>query len=326
VDLDLAQVRAFATAAELLHFGRAAEQLAISQQALSKRVARLETTLGVRLFDRGTGLRLTEAGERFLEPARRTLAAGRHAVAAARGTRQTLRIDVWGHLYLPMRTVARVLDALPDLDVEPGAGRDLPSVAAALLRGEIDVGFGRVHRLPEHLDTGLTHRLVRLEPVDVLVGPDHPLADATELRPADLRDSVLWCPAEVARLDFLRQFADDFGITERVGGPNLGLPHFLSRLRTEPRAFSLFPADCPPLDDPGVRAIPLVDPTPLYAWSLIWRDDQRHPQLDALLGAFTEVASGSRWLEYDPEHDWLPEAAALTPLVSPVRRPPEQRR
>ncbi len=318
VDLDLAQVRAFATAAELLHFGRAAERLAISQQALSKRVARLESTLGVRLFDRGTatgrGPRLTEAGERFLEPARRTLAAGGHAVAAARGIRQGLRIDVWGHLYLPMRTVARILEALPDLDVEPGAGRDLPSVAGALLRGEIDAGFGRVHRLPEPFDTGLTHRLVRLEPLDAIVGVDHPLADAAELRPADLRDSVLWCPAQVERLDFLRQFADDFGITERTGGPNLGLPHFLSRLRTEPHAFSLLPADCPPPDDPGIRAIPLVAPTPLYAWSLIWRDDQRHPQLDALLGAFTETAGSSRWLEYDPERDWLPEAGALTPL------------
>ncbi|MGW7003217.1 LysR family transcriptional regulator [Streptomyces sp. NPDC054933] len=321
MDLDLAQVRAFVSAAESLHFGRAAEQLSISQQAVSKRIARLETTLGVRLFDRGgtagRGLRLTEAGERFLEPARRTLAAGRHAVAAALGTRQTLRIDVWGHLYLPMRTVAQVLDTMPALDVEPGAGRDLPSVAAALLRADIDAGFGRVHSLPEHLDTGLTHRLVRLEPVDAIVGTGHPLADATELRPADLRDSVLWCPAEVERLDFLQRFAADFGITGRAGGPNLGLPHFLARLRTDPRCFSLFPADCPLPDDPGIRSIPLVGPTPLYAWSLIWRDDQRHPQLDALLRGFTETAGSGRWLEYDPERDWLPEAAALGRGLAP---------
>ncbi|GIH59639.1 hypothetical protein Msi02_04560 [Microbispora siamensis] len=45
MDLDLVLVRAFAETAERLHFGRAAEHLGISQQALSKRVARLETLL-----------------------------------------------------------------------------------------------------------------------------------------------------------------------------------------------------------------------------------------------------------------------------------------
>ncbi len=46
MDLDLAQVRAFVAAADRLHFGQAAQQLAVSQQALSKRIARLESELG----------------------------------------------------------------------------------------------------------------------------------------------------------------------------------------------------------------------------------------------------------------------------------------
>jgi len=41
VDLDLAQVRAFLATADGLHFGHAAEQLSLSQQALSKRIARI---------------------------------------------------------------------------------------------------------------------------------------------------------------------------------------------------------------------------------------------------------------------------------------------
>jgi DNA-binding transcriptional LysR family regulator len=310
VDLDLTQVRSFVTAADLLHFGRAARELAITQQALSKRVARLEAALGTRLFDRdrtgGRGLRLTAEGERFLEPARAALAAGERAVSAARGAARPLRLDVWGHLFAPMRTMAPVLDALPELAVETGAGRDLPSVAAALLRGDIDAGFGRVHALPGGADAALAHRLIRFEPVDAIVGPQHPLAGAGELRPAELRDSVLWCPAEPHRLDFMGQFCDAFGITARSGGPNLGLPHFLARLRADPRTFSLFPADCPLPDDCGVRAIPLVCPVPLYAWSLIWPAHHRHPRLDALLRALTEAAAGRRWLEYSPADDWLP--------------------
>ncbi|WBP87653.1 LysR family transcriptional regulator [Kitasatospora cathayae] len=319
MDLDLGQVRAFVVTAEELHFGRAAARLGISQQGLSKRVARLEAALGVRLLERDArGVGLTGAGERFLEPARRVLVLGERAVAAVRETERPLRIDVWGHLYAPMRTLAQAVDAAPGLEVEPVPGRDLPSVAAALLRGESDAGFGRVHALPDGADAGLTHRLVRLEPVDALLSVNHPLAGRDALSPAELRGSVLRYPAAVDRLDFLTRFATRFGITGRVGSTNLGLEHFVDQVAADPSCFSLVPADSPLPDRPGVRTVPLTDPTPLYAWSLLWRIDrnvEQDGQLDCLLRAFTAEAARSRWLEYDPARDWLPDAdeAALQP-------------
>ncbi|MEU8514473.1 LysR family transcriptional regulator [Kitasatospora sp. NPDC048722] len=325
MDLDLAQVRAFVAAAEEAHFGRAAGRLGVSQQALSKRVARLEGALGVRLLDRDArGVGLTEGGRRFLEPARRVLDQGDRAVAAVTCAARPLRIDVWGHLFAPMRTVAQALDGAPGLEVDPVPGRDLPSVAAALLRGESDAGFGRVHPLPDGRDAGLTHRLVRLEPVDVLLSAGHPLAGRDVLRPADLRGSVLRYPAAVDRLDFLTRFADRFGIEERAGSTNLGLEHFVEQVRAAPGCFSLVPADVPLPDRPGVRTVPLVEPTPLYAWSLLWRTESgpgdgaaadQHPRLQPLLRAFAEEARRSRWLEYDPARDWLPgpDEAALNP-------------
>lgn len=67
MDLDLARVQAFVAVVDEAHFGRAAEALSISQQAVSKRVARLEAELGVRLLTRGAnGVTLTAAGRRFL--------------------------------------------------------------------------------------------------------------------------------------------------------------------------------------------------------------------------------------------------------------------
>jgi hypothetical protein len=54
VDLDIGQVRALVVASESGSFGRAAAQLYMSQQALSKRIARLETSLGT-LFTRSPG-------------------------------------------------------------------------------------------------------------------------------------------------------------------------------------------------------------------------------------------------------------------------------
>lgn len=303
MDLDLAQVRAFVLAAEESHFGRAAEALSISQQALSKRIARLEAGLGTALFRRtGHGVEPTGAGRRFLEPARRALAAADRAVAAVLDERRPTRVDVWGHLYAPMRTLAQVAAGSGAPPLELGHGRDLPSVAAALLRGDVDAAFGRVH---PPLPAGLTHRLVRLEPVDAVLSADHPLADEPALRPEQLRDSVLWTPAALHRLDFLHRFAERFGIRHHAEGTNLGLDGFLVDLAADPRRFSLMPADVPLPDGSRIRSVPLVEPTPLYAWSLLWCGG--NPRVDALLGALAAEAGRSRWLEYDPAEDWLPE-------------------
>ncbi|MFJ2056108.1 LysR family transcriptional regulator [Streptomyces sp. NPDC087908] len=303
MDLDVAQVRAFVRTAEELHFGRAAGTLAISQQALSKRIARLESLLGTTLLHRGgSGVRLTAAGQRFLPPARQVVAAADAAVAAVSGTEHPLRVDVWGHLYAPLRTLARIAGGVGELAL--GHGRDLPSVATALLRGDIDAAFGRVH---PPLSEGLSHRLVRLEPVDAVLSTNHPLAAEPVLRPEELRDSTLWVPGALDRLDFLRRFVDRFGIRRTTEGVNLGLAHFLAEVAGAPGSFSLMPADVPLPEVPGLRSVPLVDPTPLYAWSLLWRSGSGHAGLDGLTAACAAEAGRSRWLEYDPARDWLPE-------------------
>ncbi|MFC7894210.1 LysR family transcriptional regulator [Streptomyces sp. NPDC057381] len=309
MDLDMARVRAFVHTAEELHFGRAAGRLAISQQALSKRIARLESQLGTELFRRGgNGVHLTDAGQRFLAPARQAVDAADIAVAAVFGDDRPLRVDVWGHLYAPMRTLAQVAAHAGELVL--GHGRDLPSVTTALLHGDIDAAFGRVH---PPLPSGLAHRLVRLEPVDAVLSTDHPLAAASALRPEQLRGSVLRTPGALDRLDFLHRFVDRFGIANTATSVNLGLAHFLAEVAAEPRHFSLLPADVSLPDVPGLRSVPLVEPTPLYAWSLLWRSGNGHPGLNGLAAACAEQAGRSRWLEYDPARDWLPEPPAGGP-------------
>ncbi|MDE0626850.1 MAG: LysR family transcriptional regulator [Bryobacterales bacterium] len=54
---------AFESAARHGNFSQAARELETSQSAISRLMARLETQLGARLFERSrTGVRLTEAG------------------------------------------------------------------------------------------------------------------------------------------------------------------------------------------------------------------------------------------------------------------------
>ena len=69
--IDLVSVTQALLVAEHLSFSRAAQVLGVRQSAVSRRVRALEDKLGVSLFERdNTGVRITEAGRRFLERTR----------------------------------------------------------------------------------------------------------------------------------------------------------------------------------------------------------------------------------------------------------------
>jgi DNA-binding transcriptional LysR family regulator len=131
VDLDLAQVRALVAVVDHGHFGRAAQTLALSQQALSKRVARLESGLGRLLERRRGGVALTAAGQRFLPAARQLLEVADHAVADVRDTPAApLRADVWSEVQSPAHAVREIARAEPDVLVELSMRRDLVEAVA----------------------------------------------------------------------------------------------------------------------------------------------------------------------------------------------------
>lgn len=83
--VELRHLRYFLALAEELHFGRAAQRLAMSQPPLSVALQQLESAVGARLLDRDSkGVRLTPAGDSFRASAQALLGRFEDACAQAR--------------------------------------------------------------------------------------------------------------------------------------------------------------------------------------------------------------------------------------------------
>src|ERR1700746_2506606 len=75
--MELRHLRYFVAVGEEQHYGRASRRLRVAQPALSRQIQDLEEELGFKLFERlPRGVKLSAAGELFLQDARRILKPG----------------------------------------------------------------------------------------------------------------------------------------------------------------------------------------------------------------------------------------------------------
>ncbi|MCK5933796.1 DNA-binding transcriptional regulator, LysR family [Fulvimarina manganoxydans] len=122
---DMRMLQTFEAAARHGNFTRAADELALTQSAVSRQVRELEAQIGIELFDRVPGkVVVTREGERFLKEIERLLSMAettmRHARATAPGT-QLLAINA-----LPTFAVRWLLPRLPKyVSDHPGTTFDL---------------------------------------------------------------------------------------------------------------------------------------------------------------------------------------------------------
>jgi DNA-binding transcriptional LysR family regulator len=141
----VAHLTCFVAVAEELHFGRAAERLGMAQPPLSQRVRRLETELGVRLFERSSRhVALTPAGRALLGEARDILSRVERIYALRSREGGTLRAAVPGDLdgAVVAALIAAFRERRPDLvlDLVP---LGTPEQVRRLGTGALDVGIVR---------------------------------------------------------------------------------------------------------------------------------------------------------------------------------------
>jgi DNA-binding transcriptional LysR family regulator len=140
-------LRYFVAVAERLSFSRAAEDLPLSQSALSEAVRRLEAQVGTQLLRRNSRrVELTPPGEVLLADAREVLAQLDHAIdraeRAARGEVGRLRVGFEASGAGELSTLARARFARehPGVRVEPKRF-DWGGEAEGLREGACDVAF-----------------------------------------------------------------------------------------------------------------------------------------------------------------------------------------
>jgi LysR family hca operon transcriptional activator len=187
--MELRHLRYFIAVAEEGSLTVAAQKrLHTAQPSLSRQIHDLERELGVQLLIRGPrGVELTAAGRVFLDHARVALlqveAAGEAARRAAQPAKSSFAIGfLTGYEMDWLPAVMGILRAeLPSTEVVIHS-QDSPDLAAGLIRGKIDLAFLR----PEKQAPGLKFRLLRKDPLIVVMPHDHPLAAQEFVRPQDL--------------------------------------------------------------------------------------------------------------------------------------------
>ncbi|CAL9482576.1 HTH-type transcriptional regulator HdfR [Streptomyces sp. enrichment culture] len=303
--MDLATVRTFVAVADAGQFQEAAAVLGLTQQAVSKRVAALERSLDVRLFVRTPrGADLTIDGRAFLPHARELLRVAERAEASVRADRRPLRVDVLTSRSAQSRLMRGFHEAHPEIDLDVMTIFGIDTAVTALRSGALDATFRAVAAPGRPLPDDIASVRVLDEPLHLLTGPGHALADARSVRLADLAGHRIWMPGIVPGTEWAAYYDDlvaAFGLTIEATGPNFGSDALLDTIADTPTLATFMGARTRLIWPTGhdLRLIPVTDPTPVYPHSLLWHRDNAHPGLEVLRGHLAgggERGGGGTWV------------------------------
>jgi len=305
MDLEPRLLRYFLAVANELHFGRAAARLYISQPSLSNQIRALERTLGTDLFVRTSRqVELTAAGRALLEEAPLALAALERAAERARlageGVAGTLRLG-----YSPMagyETLGAILAAVehdsPNLTVIASESFSA-QIPGRVLAGELDAGLAL---FPEPM-RGVRTELVRMEPLALVLGEDHPLAEMDPIPVGRLQtETLLLFPRELAPTYYDRvvEACERSGFQPQVKTFSDPPPQaMVARVRTTrevglPPASFAFHAAAAQL---GVVARTLVEPSISVDWSVVWASRGQSAAISRLLDSARRCSQENGWLQ-----------------------------
>ena len=222
--MDIRQMQWFAEVARVGSFNRAAENLFITRQALSKAVARLETETGRDLLEADhRGVRLTSEGAAFLEEIEPLLASYAQIEARYRtpGKRSVLEIALGkGTIYpFPDDFVEQFAKRHPEADVRI---EEIHSVGTLRMveAGDAEIGILCTH--PKYLDGFETLELMH-PGYAVFVPQDNPMASCDRMEQcekAGVNPQIVASTSDMGMFEQTRQRASalTFACTPGPGG------------------------------------------------------------------------------------------------------------
>jgi len=297
--VELRQLRYFVTVAEELNFGRAAERLHIAGPSLSQQIKALERDLKVALFDRDRrSVTLTANGAALLPHARALVEQADELRRRAAGlvASEPVRIGYvnWYPTDLAERA-AGVAQLRVDTWVMPSHTQ-----AARVADGNLDLAICWVQ----------TTDLASLSLDAHLIGADrlYALSVGSDTSPVSAKDTLVLVDSDEATWSswnrFAEQFAADTGARiVRVDDGGVTGPTFFENIRRLRKPVLNNPKGHNVAEPGGLVRRPVVNPTPLWTWSLVWRRDEASSAVRAVVDQFTRDAPA-----LDGEGAWLPPA------------------
>ncbi len=272
--MELLQLSCFRVVARLEHMTRAAEELNVTQPALSRTIARLEREVGVPLFDRrGRGLRLTQYGAVFLRHVDRVFQELDDAAAELR--------DMSGLERGSVSLAAGALHWLPEvlepfLAVHPEvrfrlARRSLPELIRVVEDGEVDYGF--LPSVPMSARTTWCH--LRTAPIALMVPTSHRLARRARVALRELADEemILGKPGDILR-EIMDGYFQQVGIRPRVTS-EVDEPAAVEDFVAAGLGVAFIPGLLKPTPPHGQTArVAITDPPCELALGLAWNTDR----------------------------------------------------
>lgn len=217
--MNLNQVQVFCAVAKHLSFSMAAEELFITQPAVSQQVKALERQLNVKLFERvGHKLFLTDAGEGVLTHCQAMLTARaemEQTLAMLRGSgrgRLALGANTTGGMYVAPAIVRAFRDLSPEIEATLQI-ETTTRILDRVMQNMIDVAIvtGTVE------DRRFAIRDLCGDELYLIVSPSHPFAGRSSVSPAEVatEDFAVPEPGSRTRL-FIEQTFHELGHRLRV--------------------------------------------------------------------------------------------------------------
>ncbi len=297
--MDINRLNEFITLATLLNYSKAANQLYLTQPALSRHIHDLEQTLGTQLFIRDThNVHLTSAGELFFHEAQEIVSRYNRAITLAKEASSfstgELRI---GFLFVASQSflsefIVGFTSSHPKIKLTM-FNDTLSNLVTGLNNGDLD--FCIVTHVNKGYLIGLESSLIMKSSLYAVLHPMHIYADRKSLKISDLSGMPLInlsTETNPITSEFNRQLFKKAGAVHRVVRevPDIETGVFYASINEG--AF-LLPKYLLPMCN-SLITLPFEDDFAFTTLNLIWKKKNPNPSISLFLDAFNTYIDNHR--------------------------------